>query len=418
MQISHFSEILKKFAHAGRFRKEFKMKIVVLAGGISTERDVSLVSGMGIYKALKSKGHQVMLLDVFLGYANEDWKNVFEKDVDWTASVGAIKDQNPDIDAVKALRPDWKKNFFGPHVIDICQQADVVFMALHGENGENGKIQACFDLNGIRYTGTDYVSSAICMNKAISKDLFAAGGVPTPVGIRLKKGETPDVKVPYPCVVKACCGGSSVGVVMANNDEEYAAALEEAFKYDDEVVIEQYIRGREFSGNWKGAAEAFEAVCPTLDMAKRSECALWGVLARSQTGNSKDFSAAKKRLDSLIFATADSLPVVSDLYMTRAQFELYLKRPDLSYKSLKASYAKARPSQLLSCPNASQSSSQICGANDESKITIGSRISRLWHFLSERSLTAIMNALIQVLYEKFTISLSTFPIRLFRSTVV
>ena len=104
MQISHFSEILKKFAHAGRFRKEFKMKIVVLAGGISTERDVSLVSGMGIYKALKSKGHQVMLLDVFLGYANEDWKNVFEKDVDWTASVGAIKDQNPDIDAVKALR--------------------------------------------------------------------------------------------------------------------------------------------------------------------------------------------------------------------------------------------------------------------------------------------------------------------------
>ena len=151
------------------------------------------------------------------------------------------------VDAVKALRPDWKKNFFGPHVIEICQHADVVFMALHGENGENGKIQACFDLNGIRYTGTDYVSSAICMNKAISKDLFAAGGVPTPVGIRLKKGETPDVKVPYPCVVKACCGGSSVGVVMADNDEEYAAALEEAFKYDDEVVIEQYIKGREFS---------------------------------------------------------------------------------------------------------------------------------------------------------------------------
>ena len=110
-------------------RKEFIMKIVVLAGGISTERDVSLVSGMGIYKALKSKGHQVMLLDVFLGYEHDDWKDVFEKNVDWAASVGAIKDQNPDIDAVKALRPDWKKNFFGPHVIEICQHADVVFMA-------------------------------------------------------------------------------------------------------------------------------------------------------------------------------------------------------------------------------------------------------------------------------------------------
>ena len=120
-------------------------------------------------------------------------------------------------------------------------------MALHGENGENGKIQACFDLNGIRYTGTDYVSSAICMNKAIAKDLFAAAGVPTPAGVRLKKGGDTSCQVPYPCVVKACCGGSSVGVVMAHNDEEYAQALEEAFRYDNEIVVEQYIKGREFS---------------------------------------------------------------------------------------------------------------------------------------------------------------------------
>ncbi len=223
------------------------MKIVVLAGGISTERDVSLVSGTGIYRALKNRHHQVMLLDVFLGYDHEDWQEVFEKDEDWAKSIGAIKEQNPDIDAVKALRPDWKKNFFGPHVIEICQAADIVFMALHGENGENGKIQACFDLNGIRYTGTDYVSSAICMNKAIAKDLFKAAQIPTPEGIRLKKGEQPQKKVPYPCIVKACCGGSSVGVVIAGNDEEYARALEEAFRYDDEVVIEQYIKGREFS---------------------------------------------------------------------------------------------------------------------------------------------------------------------------
>ena len=223
------------------------MKIAVLAGGISTERDVSLVSGKGIYNALKSKGHQVMLLDVFLGYEAPDWEKVFELEKDWAAEVDAVGEKNPDIEAVKALRPDWKKNFFGPHVMDICHLADVVFMALHGENGENGKIQACFDLNGITYTGTDYVSSAICMNKAITKDLFAAGGVPTPAGIRLKKGQTPEKKVPYPCIVKACCGGSSVGVVIARNDAEYEMALEEAYRYDDEVVIEQYITGREFS---------------------------------------------------------------------------------------------------------------------------------------------------------------------------
>ncbi len=223
------------------------MKIVVLAGGISTERDVSLVSGMGIYKALLSKGHQVMLLDVFLGYDEEGWDDVFAIEKDWAASISAVKAENPDIEAVKAMRPDWQKNFFGPHVMDICHQADVVFMALHGENGENGKIQACFDLFGIRYTGTDYASSAICMNKGIAKDLFKAAGVPTPFGIHLKKGQTPDEKIPYPCIVKACNGGSSIGCVIANNDEEFEEALKEGYRYDNEVIIEQFIKGREFS---------------------------------------------------------------------------------------------------------------------------------------------------------------------------
>ena len=100
------------------------------------------------------------------------------------------------------------------------------------------------------------------------------------------------------------------------------------------------------SGDWIRAAESFEAACPALEAKARSECALWGVLARSQAGNAKDFSLARKKLDSLIFATPDSLPVFSDLYMTRAQFELYLKRPDLSLRSLKTAFAKAEHRQL------------------------------------------------------------------------
>ncbi len=223
------------------------MNIVVLAGGTSSERDVSLVSGMGIYRALKNKGHRAIMLDVFLGYEGEDWQTVFDRDTDWAASVGAIKEEHADIDAVKAMRPDREKSFFGPHVIDICQAADLVFMGLHGENGENGRIQACFDLFGIRYTGTDYVSSAICMSKVITKDLFKAAGIPSPEGFHLKKGETAANTVPYPCVVKASGGGSSVGVSVAHNDDEYEAALCEAFRYDDEVIVEQYIKGREFS---------------------------------------------------------------------------------------------------------------------------------------------------------------------------
>ncbi len=222
------------------------MKIVVLAGGTSTERDVSLSTGSMIYKALKSRGHQAVLLDVYLGYEGSA-EGIFERDVDWAASVGSIGEENPDLEKIKALRKDGGKSFFGPNVLTICQEADCVFMALHGANGEDGKIQACFELLGIPYTGTDFVSSAMAMDKGITKDIFKAYEIPTPAGIRLKKDEQESEKVPFPCMVKACCGGSSVGVCIARDEKEYEAAKEEAFRYDSEVVVEQYIEGREFS---------------------------------------------------------------------------------------------------------------------------------------------------------------------------
>lgn len=241
------------------------MKIVVLCGGISTERDVSLVTGRMIYEALRKNGHKAILLDVFLGLETDlcAAEDVFAAEIDWAQNINPVQDENPDLEAIKALRPDYKKQFFGPNVISLCQQADVVFMALHGENGENGKIQACFDLMGIRYTGTDYLSSALAMDKGIAKDIFRQYGVPTPMGTRLRKGEKDEKTVPFPCVVKASCGGSSVGVSIARNEEEYEAAKVEAFKYDDEVIIEQYIQGREFSvGVIQGKALPIVEIAP------------------------------------------------------------------------------------------------------------------------------------------------------------
>lgn len=222
------------------------MKVVVLAGGTSTERDVSLSTGSMIYKALKKNGHQAILLDVYLGYEG-DTEGIFERETDWASQIGAVSEQNPDLEAVKALRPDGDRNFFGPNVLSLCQSADAVFMALHGANGEDGKIQACFELMGIPYTGTDFVSSAMAMDKGITKDIFKAHNIPTPAGIRLLQGEKETEKVPYPCMVKASCGGSSVGVYLARNEEEYENAKKEAFRFDREVVVEQYIEGREFS---------------------------------------------------------------------------------------------------------------------------------------------------------------------------
>jgi D-alanine-D-alanine ligase len=225
------------------------MNIVVLAGGTSTERDVSLVTGTMIYKALKSNGHQVILLDVYLGYEgnSESISNkLFEIDKDWTANISTITESNPDINQVKAMRKGNSKNFFGPGVIDICSMSDIVFLALHGENGEDGKIQAAFDLMGIKYTGTDYTSSALAMDKAISKEIFAFYNIPTPGGIHLRKGDDFEWNT-YPCVVKVCNGGSSVGVSIVNTTDEMFAALKDAFLYGTDVVIEQYIKGREFS---------------------------------------------------------------------------------------------------------------------------------------------------------------------------
>lgn len=221
------------------------MKIVVLAGGISTERDVSLSSGRGVYNALKERGHQVILLDVFLGYEG-DPENIFELDRDWVKDVAPVSEVAPDIEKVKALRKKPSNILFGDHVIEICQMADIVFMALHGDCGENGKVQAVFDLFGIKYTGTDSFSSALAMDKSITKQLFLQNGVPTPKS-HLLTGKDDPYKPEFPCVVKVSGGGSSVGVYIVQNEKEYADAVQDAFRYDTKVLVEQYIKGREFT---------------------------------------------------------------------------------------------------------------------------------------------------------------------------
>jgi len=135
------------------------MKIVVLAGGISTERDVSLSSGSEIYKALKRKGHQVILVDLFLGLpgVHGHLEELFDSEIDWAASIHGVSEKAPDLYEVKARRPGYR-SILGPNVLELCSLCDIVFLGLHGEGGEDGRIQALFDLYGIRYTGTGQCS--------------------------------------------------------------------------------------------------------------------------------------------------------------------------------------------------------------------------------------------------------------------
>jgi D-alanine-D-alanine ligase len=239
------------------------MNIVVLAGGISTERDVSIVSGTMVCKALRERGHQAILVDVYCGVAPVDEKAAFTQAYDVDAAADYMKSFNEQIPEMKRTR----KGFFGPQVISLCQEADVVFMALHGEDGEGGKVQAVFDLMGIPYTGSGALGSAVAMDKGLSRKIFAADGVPTAAGMVLKHTDerlaAADNGIGLPCVVKPCCGGSSVGVEIARTEEEYIRALENAFGYEKEVVVEQYIEGREFSvGVVEGQAYPIIEIAP------------------------------------------------------------------------------------------------------------------------------------------------------------
>lgn len=226
------------------------MNIVVLAGGLSTERDVSLTSGSGVCKALQERGHHAVLLDVFLGYeGTEDIAEIFAQNKSLIQSDLGIQDSDPDLEKVKELRKDDASCFFGPRVIEICKAADIVYMGLHGADGENGKIQAAFDVLGVRYTGSGYLGSALAMDKGMAKKIFVTAGIPAPKGFSVTKDTVEETlaDVPYPCVVKPCCGGSSVGVSMASNEEEYRKALEVGFRFEEELLVEECIKGREFS---------------------------------------------------------------------------------------------------------------------------------------------------------------------------
>lgn len=220
------------------------MNIVVLCGGTSTERDVSLVTSRGVCIALREKGHKAILLDVFLGLDKFDG---FSDYYDVEAALDDIKKRGENINKLKKNR----KAFLGPNVINICEKADVVFLGLHGANGEDGKIQATFDLMGIKYTGCGQLGSAMAMNKGITKAIFKANDVPQAKGYAVHKKQsykTPDeMGLKYPVVLKPSCGGSSIGVFFANDYAEFVDALNKCFEYENEVVIEERVCGREFS---------------------------------------------------------------------------------------------------------------------------------------------------------------------------
>jgi len=225
------------------------MKIVVLAGGYSPEREVSLCSASLIANALMEKGHRVLLLDVYEGLPElpSDPDTLFLENGHYEHR---IDDVTPDLAALRA-RVNIGDALVGRNVEKLCRMADKTFLALHGAMGENGQLQAYLDCCGIRYTGSGYLGCALAMDKDVSKRLFRDAGVPTPDWKLFRSGidRVEDLLdgISLPCVIKPVGGGSSVGVSMADTAEELRAAISAAEKWEKVLLVERRITGREFT---------------------------------------------------------------------------------------------------------------------------------------------------------------------------
>lgn len=229
------------------------MKIVVLAGGLSPERNVSLSSGAMICQALRQCGHRVALIDLFYGTEGRGVdcaERLFEAEI--PESYVRIDSQAPNLKHVKAQRDDKSESMFGPGVLELCASADIVFLALHGTCGEDGRVQATFDLMGIPYTGSDYRSSALALDKDMTKRLVTGcPAVTTPewetVDCTCEPLEQIADRTLLPAVVKPLSSGSSIGVYIVRTKEELIRALEVSRELGGKTVVEQFIQGREFS---------------------------------------------------------------------------------------------------------------------------------------------------------------------------
>jgi D-alanine-D-alanine ligase len=216
------------------------VKITVLMGGTSAERNVSLASGIRVADALRSVGHKVTAVDT----ARAPLSAAAERKLRESA-VGTLPPSTEELErmAREALSQTVR-------VLPTRGDTDVVFLALHGGHGEDGTIQALLDLTGVPYTGSGHLPSALAMDKDLSKHLFRRADVQTADWVMLSNDDPGSFSVEHlglPLIVKPSKQGSTVGLTLVKERGELPAAIAEAFRYDDEVMLEQFIAGREFT---------------------------------------------------------------------------------------------------------------------------------------------------------------------------
>lgn len=219
------------------------MKIVVLAGGYSLERHVSLTSGAMVTQALRKLGHEVALVDLFFD-TSACFQSLVKEEI--PKEFFTVNTEIPDLDQLKKVKGN--ENPVGDGVIALCHEANLTFLALHGACGEDGRLQALLELEGIRYTGSNHLASAIAMDKDLTKRLIS-GKIPTAPWKKVKI--TGDNLIDLleatslPVVVKPLNSGSSIGVSIVKDKDSLEKALKESISLGGDTVLEELILGRE-----------------------------------------------------------------------------------------------------------------------------------------------------------------------------
>lgn len=219
------------------------MKVVVLAGGLSLERNVSLTSGAMVSRALREAGYQVALRDLYFD-TTESFDFLSQQEI--PEEFFSVNTEIPDLEVLSSQKES--NSFIGEGVLSLCKEADITFLALHGACGEDGRLQAVLELEGIPYTGSNYFASAIAMDKDLTKRLIC-DKIPT-ASWRKVRVTSENIfqlmeETVLPVVVKPLDCGSSIGVSIAKTAVELKSALESALSLGGMTVIEEFIQGRE-----------------------------------------------------------------------------------------------------------------------------------------------------------------------------
>ena len=214
------------------------MRVTVLTGGTSAERDVAIASAVQVVGALRSRRHEVAVVDTARGYIPESDESAL-----LSGRVGTAPPSNVQLQALER-----GLLLSGLADLAVVREADVLFLALHGGRGEDGTIQTLLEMVGVPYTGSGRLGSAMAMDKDISKRLFRIAGVPTPEWVMAPAAQGQvERQFGWPVVVKPSKQGSTVGLTVVKTARDYDPAVTLARQYDDEVMIEEFIPGRELT---------------------------------------------------------------------------------------------------------------------------------------------------------------------------